>query len=186
MQHLIFEYLDKKTKENAHVRDQKCIIYFAGIPGSGKSTLARILEKKLSAPRISSDEIREYCEKRASQIPESSIIQKTIGEWITKAPNTIYIIDASIDRSFNNSIQYADSNGIEYFIISIEIDENTAITMLENRTKGDSLKLPPKDFIQDHQNFLNKVIPNISLQHPYDPGQEAETILTDITKHFDI
>jgi tRNA uridine 5-carbamoylmethylation protein Kti12 len=157
---------------NIHIRNlknldnpnPKLFIFMSGVPGSGKTYLAKQLEKDLKAIRVSNREayhvIKDDLKIKLDDYHE--IIHEYRYFLLNKLksyPNGLVIIDASIDREYENLTKWADDNDYKYFVIGIDISREEAEARLkinEPNSYKDYL-LHMDKWIADHEKFNAKV-----------------------------
>lgn len=126
---------EKIFKEHCHLlknfekENKPGLILFSGTPGMGKTWLAKKLESQLLALRISSDEIRGLLRNHNfnpdKRDPSTKLrkldtyLRYCLIQLETLSPNKLYILDMSIDRTYENILAMTHEKHIPFFIIRL-------------------------------------------------------------------
>lgn len=130
----------KETLDNTAFTKKPLIICFSGTPGMGKSFVAKILEKKYSAVRISTDEIRAILHTHKLDPKQHEEFFRQYFIYFFKQylePNRFFILDFSIDRRYKDLFPFFEKKEIPFMVIRLQVSRETVMLRLQNR-EGDA------------------------------------------------
>lgn len=124
-----------KTLSYLDESNPKIIVLFSGTPGMGKTEIAKKLEEQLHGIRISSDEVRYIMKK--DKIKDEKLLNDYL-LWSLKrlskdTPNHLFIMDRSIDRTYDHYVNFAKNFGYELFLVRINVDKNVVEERIKQR-----------------------------------------------------
>ena len=175
--------LDKKFYEqigNKEISNPKVLLAFAGVPFSGRTAVAKELEQHFQGLYLDKDYARTLIYENEKienvQQPENIFDEyiPTVFERLKALNNGLIILDASIDRKYQEYKDWSEKNGYHYIVISLEVDRVVA----EETTKKERDEKTAKWFIEqfgrwyaDHEKFKQEnkadfTIRNIASETP--------------------
>ena len=133
----------------------KYIVLFAAPVGTSKTPIAYFLSSKLSLPIHSNDAIRSevaedllfFDQKEYEKLRDKRL------EEIFKKGNS-FIVDASIDREWDNYKNLINESNYKVFIISIDLSKEFIVKLFKTKDYTAFDKLD--GWINDHEEFLKK------------------------------
>lgn len=170
----------RPTLRYTDVAHPKAIILFSGPPSSGKSTVAKALEKHFQAVRLCNDDVRKIA---GNLYPDSDLEWKSelsyryMGqlrrELADSIPNGLWIIDANIDVHHQKLFEFAEQYGFKPVVLSMDIPEETRRQWIIKT--GDRPWASVEKYLetmplrkQQHEAFLAKYTPDLSIKPDYD------------------
>lgn len=128
--------------QNSGVPHPAAIILFCGIPGSGKTTLAQRLTRDLQAEYIQNDAARLIAKRMGIEKYDAHPVGRALIETITaQNANKLIVFDASIDRSWRETLALCTEVGTTPIIIRITIGPQEAANRMQNRGRHDDAYL---------------------------------------------
>ncbi|HXF28433.1 MAG TPA: dual specificity protein phosphatase family protein [Chlamydiales bacterium] len=134
------------------------IIGFSGVPGMGKSTLAKGLEEYFHAIRLSSDDARDLLRRHAlSPRYADAFLSFCLEELLKVSPNGLFILDRSVDRTWDRYLEFAGDHGFGTFIVRLKLP----IELVNRRIKARGRDVEPllrnlKGSWKDYEFFLQR------------------------------
>lgn len=168
------EILDKEFLGNLPNRgipnSKPVMVIFSGIPESGISVLAQRVTDHFQGLLINKDQARtlvyENEEINSTQEPEDILDDyfEFFVKEVAKLPNKFLVIDASVDRRYENYKNWAKELGYEIFLVEVNssrdiISKNIVIHRDEQTAKWFNEQLPR--WQKDHEDFVKNHTPNI-------------------------
>ena len=151
---------------NLEKENRPLFILFSGPPGIGKSTLAKVLEKKLSAIRISSDEARSFFKDAESTSAQNLSYSDDYALYIfnilnNTSKNHLYIFDMSCDRKYDFIKYISELYHYPLFVIRLTLPyEEIRQRIIQRETQKDN---DPENYLkfldcwyEDYQKFNEK------------------------------
>ncbi len=141
----------------------KFIVTFAGPVGSSKTPIAHYLSCNFNLPIYNNDVVRiEVVEDFLSFNKEGH--KKRRDSRIKKIINSgnSFILDASIDREWENYMDDINKSGYKVFIISLDLSKELLLKLYKAKQYNEVVGKVNK-FIEDHNNFLKKFGSSVSL-----------------------
>jgi len=148
---------------------QPTCVCFSGVPGSSKTPIANYLGMIFGFPRFENDAIRsEVKEDLLKDINDFDAKKEFETRLEFRLKNIIslkkdFIMDASIDRKWENLKKYLQDNGYVYFLIDITLSKEKLINLYKIKGYSESLSFLDTS-IQEHEIFLSKFKPDIGVQ----------------------
>lgn len=143
--------------------NKKVIITFAGMIGSSKSPIAHYLSCMFGLPIFNVDAIRsevtedylefnleEFCHRREERLKDMA------------EKNESFILDASIDRNWQDYKETIGDLGYKVFIISIDLSKEFITRLYQAKGYDESLKRIDTLYDQ-HEEFLKNFGQDVSL-----------------------
>jgi len=134
----------------------KTIITFAWPGWCGKSPLANYLSINLNLPILNADNIRSEVIEDLWYLYEDKFIEKLKNRFINllKEGNS-FVLDASVDRTWDEVKYLLKSYEYKYYIISFDISKKLLEKLYKNKWYVNFL--PDTDrYIREHKEFLTK------------------------------
>lgn len=135
------------TLKNLSTANSPKFVLFSGAPGMGKTTLAKRIEDELHALRISTDEIRTILKKygmnadakiAGTQMTYLSGYLVNLAYWIEKnSPNKLWVIDASMDKNYDEMVNFAKLKKAPTFLVRLVTSKETALARLKTIPEAD-------------------------------------------------
>ncbi|MBP7837464.1 AAA family ATPase [Candidatus Saccharibacteria bacterium] len=120
----------RATLQNLNVSNPRVMILFSGPPGSGKSTVAKAVTERFKAVRLENDVVRIIATELS---PEWSLQQKADlccaymeklrSKLISTVPNGLLVVDASIDRQYQEIFNFTKQNSFKTILLAMQIPE---------------------------------------------------------------
>ncbi len=152
----------KVNLENIDVPNKKLLICYAAVPASGKTAISVILEKRLKGIRINAGDVQMLLEKyRGEQFYEGFIQEKRafvywlMQKVVDEFSNKFIILDKSIDRSYDEVLQWSKKNDVPMIVVSLEVSKKELEKRLIER-EGSYAKNYLNDldrWIREHEEF---------------------------------
>jgi predicted kinase len=151
--------------KNLHKKNLPGIIGFSGTPGMGKTRLAKHLETRLEGIRISSDEIRQLLRHHHLNPDKRDVVtglreidcylHYCLARLELLSANKLYILDMSLDRTFQNVQGIASQNHTPLFVIRLLVTEENVEKRLKMREslQGGSYLRNMKKWFKDYEAF---------------------------------
>lgn len=179
----LFAEVDARYLPTLHHLDvvhPRLMILFSGPPSSGKSTVAKAIAKEFQGVRLENDAIRtllltlapnkDLSERRALAYQYRDYVMSTL---VNQTQNGLWIIDSSIDRSYDTLYDFTARHSFTRFLISMNIPENVHYRWIIQG--GDRAFGALSDYLehraqrrQEQQAFLNKHQPDLVLGPDYE------------------
>lgn len=195
--HTVLEAIDERyrpTLQNLNVSNPRVMILFSGPPDSGKSTVAKAVAERFKTIRLENDAIRIIA---TELFPEFSLQQKTDlchaymnklwPELIETVPNGLLVIDASIDRQYEEIFKFTEKHNFKTILFAMQIPE--AIHKKWLASTGDTpyastkLRLAKmQKFRKDQERFLMHHNPDMFLPSDYKIDDVYELINLNLLK----
>ncbi|OGH08079.1 MAG: hypothetical protein A2171_01240 [Candidatus Levybacteria bacterium RBG_13_35_9] len=133
----------------------KYIVLFAAPVGTSKTPIAHFLSSKLSLSIYSNDAIRSEVAEDLLFFDQKEYVKRRDKrlEEIFKKGNS-FIVDASIDREWDNYKKLINKSNYKIFIISIDLSKDLLIKLFKAKNYEAIDKLD--GWIKDHKEFLEK------------------------------
>lgn len=134
----------KKLLKNMYIKnDKKLVICFSAVPASGKTLLSKIIEKKYSAVRINKDKIGQIIlslNPTQSTTEKENLTDQYIHHLFNNYPfpNTLIILDKSIDREYPKLLNLLKEINFKRFIIRIYSNKQDIINTIKTRNKSNA------------------------------------------------
>lgn len=133
-----------KSIKNLELENSPLIISFSATPGMGKTTLSKILEEKLSAVRISSDEARILFKKNGRVLEKEGFVlnARLLEEYFSYliyrlqdvSKNYLLILDMNLSAfNYKKLIGLTNKFEIPLFLIRLELSKEEAINRISLR-----------------------------------------------------
>jgi hypothetical protein len=133
----IFEKVFEVHKRNiSYLREShpNMMILFSGTPGMGKTVVAKRLEERFHAVCLSSDDVRQILRKQHYREDlTNKYLEWCIVKLLQTEPNHLFIIDKSIDRTFNTYSKVATDHLCTMFLIQMRVQQATAEKRIRSR-----------------------------------------------------
>ena len=145
----------RKKLKNLNKEGRKLLITFAGISGSGKTVIAKALEKELEAVRINSIDVEKAYVALGNErsIPtKRAYIDWLMNKIVKEFKNKTIILDAGIERRYEDMFKWAEDNDYEIFVIGVNCNRKTAerrIIMREGEKKA-------KDYLAEMDRWVRE------------------------------
>lgn len=142
---------------------KKFVILFAGVPGSSKTPIAYYLSCHFGWPIFNNDTIRTEVTEDLGSFDQKEYLKRRderLGKLLDKGGN--FILDASIDRIWDELKPKLSEHDYEYFIINIELSKEFAEKLYKNKGYHWALEYIDQLF-DEHQKLLAKVSVDIDL-----------------------
>ena len=157
-----------KRLKNRSIKNKKLLICFGAVPASGKSYISKILETKYKGIRISTEEIGKIINS-LKQRNKKEILDEYLYYYLREHcyPNGLIILDASIDRRYEDVFLAATDAGFDLFIININVSRKTIIERIRRRNKrgAKSYFKEMNRWYREHKLFKDKVIVDIAISN---------------------
>ena len=139
---------------NSDMTDKRCILFAAPI-GSSKTPIATYLSSMLGLAIHNNDAIRtEVLEDGAEDFETEYLKRRDERIHAVLASGIPFILDASIDRRWEELRPKLDEAGYRYFIISLDFSPELLDRIYRHKSYQDLENL--KKTIADHEEFLAK------------------------------
>jgi len=135
---IVNQYLSQL--KNLDTANKKALIVFSGIPGSGKTTVAKYLVTSFNAVHVCNDDLRTICAKQ--NVPYSTDLTIELLNLLIQIKNGFIILDASIDRKYDDVKEWAIKNKYKLIIISI----NCPLEILRQRL---GTRINPEEWLRN-------------------------------------
>ena len=133
----------------------KFIVLFASTVGTSKTPIAYFLSSKLSLPIYSNDAIRSEVAEDLLLFDQKEYVrrrEKRLKEIFKKGKS--FILDASIDREWDNYKKIIYDSNYTFFVISIDLSKEFIVKLFKAKDYTAFDKLD--GWIKDHEKFLKK------------------------------
>ncbi len=144
---------------------EKFCITFAGAVGSSKSPISNYLSYNLNLPVFSNDSIRSEVSEDLKEFNQDEFKNRKNARLNAIFQSGIsFILDASIDRQWGESLSKISESGYKFFVISIDISKELLTNLYKSKGYLESLKRLDQLW-EDHQNFIKeyKDVVNLSI-----------------------
>lgn len=130
------------------------LITFAGPVGSSKTPIANYLSTRLNLPVYNNDAVRTEVIEDLGHLDKAEF-EKRRDERIDFAlqQGNSFILDASIDRSWNDYKDKVLGAGFEVILISLDLSREFLVRLYKAKGYHDSLKRLD-DLMKEHEEFL--------------------------------
>lgn len=134
----------------------KYIVTFAGPIGSSKTPIAYYLSQKFSLPIYNNDAIRNEVIGDFLELDTEEFLKRRQERlaYLFRAGKS-FILDASIDREWENYWKQLEKSDYKIFIISLDLSKNFINRIYHAKNYPGTPVETDKNF-NDHQNFLEK------------------------------
>lgn len=145
--------------KNLDIENNKLIISFSAVPGSGKTTIAKQLEERYNGVRINTDYLRESIRElfKTTRKETEEILKKYLVYFADKYnfSNGLIILDASVDRDYEQIKALGKINGFNLFVIKITVSKENLIKRIKERNKEDAQEFLDRldEWIEYNENF---------------------------------
>jgi hypothetical protein len=138
-------------------------VCFAGAVGSSKTPIAHYLSLNFGLPIHNNDVVRTEVKEDFGELREDEYIARR-DQRIKAMVSTgrSFILDASVDRSWELTKEKLDEAGYEHFLISIDLSKPLIETLYKAKSYHESQKLLDQLF-QDHELFLGTFSNDVDL-----------------------
>lgn len=108
---------------NTDLDQEPFMVLFTGVPFSGKSTVAKVLQHRYSMVRLENDRVRKLSRELEVEVedPREFVLDVLKDSSWT---NQRFVLDSSIDRSYERVLGLCKDRGIPYFIIKMPVPED--------------------------------------------------------------
>ena len=170
------EILDEKfyhNLSNLEKTNRKALIAFAGVPYSGRNSAAVEIASKLNGIYVNKDLARTIVYENEkienTQQPEDilDVYMPTVFERLTKVPNGLIVLDASVDRKASEYKKWTEEKGYQLIIIGVEVDRETAEDTIKKERDAKTAKwfIDQYDrWYADHEKFLSENKPDFTIK----------------------
>ncbi len=103
----------------------------------------------------------------------------TVFEKLTQVKNGLIILDASVDRKFDEYKKWADENGYKVFVISVEVDRDIAEEAIRKERDGKTAEWFISQYDRwygDHEKFLISHQPDFTIQDLAEKDKVIESL----------
>lgn len=167
---------EKVFKQQCHTfkylyhKNPSGIIGFSATPGMGKTRLAKHLENRLQAIRINSDEIRnllrhhhvnpDKCDPATGLREIDCYLHYCLARLEALYPNKLYILDMSLDRTFDKVNEMAMQNHMKIFVIRLVVNRPIVESRLHKRevTEDASYLMSLGSWFKDYEAFGRRFV----------------------------
>jgi gluconate kinase len=171
--------------QNRDVPNPTAGILFSGIPGCGKTTLAQRLARDLHAQYLQNDAIRNSAERLGLDKYDVHPVGRALTETIASHDaNKLIVFDASINRTWQETIAFCKENGLTPIVVRITIDPREAITRLQKRGRHDDTQLIEATYRRLAQfEACKKALPaDIEVTVPFDYQEVLQAVKKRLTQ----
>ncbi len=135
---------------------EKTIITFAGAVGSSKSPIATYLSWKLNLPIFNNDSIRSEVIEDMGTLDEQEYLKRRderLKDVLQLGRS--FILDASVDRAWDQFQDMADKAGFRACVISLDLSKDLLVSLWEKKGYHETLE-QADELVADHDLFLEK------------------------------
>jgi len=164
--------------------NSRTLVVFSGAINVGKTTLAKRLERALHAVRIENDAIRRVIESlwpilTTEEVNElkNQYVAFLLKSLLAGSKNQSWILDASIDRSFDYVKRFASEHSFRIVLIAFDLSpqEHKRRSHQSSKDYAGISDLTQRT-VKDQENFLVHILPDIVITDNTDI--EADVIRT--------
>ncbi len=149
--------------------NSRTLVVFSGAINMGKTTLAKKLEQALHAVRIENDAIRRVIESlwpafTTEEVNEfkNEYVAFLLKDLLATSKNQSWVLDASVDRSFNYVKHFASEHSFQIVLIAFDLSPQEH----ERRSRQSSKEYAgirdlTRRTVKDQENFLVHMTPDI-------------------------
>jgi len=107
---------------NTELEHEPFLVCFSGVPLSGKTTMAKLLQYRYGMVRLRTDTVREVIGEMEEDLEPYAYVRYFLSNH--GFPNHRIVVDASIDRLYEDVAAICEEQEIPMFVIRLPIPED--------------------------------------------------------------